>query len=210
MKIAPPTLDEAARLKALYDYDVLDTNAEKIFDDLTQLAAQICNTPITLISLIDPHRQWFKSRVGLDAEETSRDIAFCAHAIHQKEIFEVQDTLKDKRFFDNPMVTSEPNIRFYAGTPLVNPDGYAIGTLCVIDDKPNKLTKDQRNALEVLGRSVISQMELRKNIQALKQASDHKTEFLSNMSHELRTPLNAIIGFSRLILDDIKQHKLPA
>ena len=89
MKIAPPTLDEAARLKALYDYDVLDTNAEKIFDDLTQLAAQICNTPITLISLIDPHRQWFKSRVGLDAEETSRDIAFCAHAIHQKEIFEV-------------------------------------------------------------------------------------------------------------------------
>jgi signal transduction histidine kinase/ActR/RegA family two-component response regulator len=210
MKIAPTTLDEAARLHALYDYDVLDTEAEKIFDDLTQLAAQICNTPITLISLVDPNRQWFKSKVGLDAEETSRDIAFCAHAIHQKEIFEVEDTLLDKRFFDNPLVTSAPNIRFYAGTPLVSASGHAIGTLCVIDDKPNKLTTDQRQALEVLGRSVISQMELRKNIKQLKQANEHKTEFLSNMSHELRTPLNAIIGFSRLILEDIKTHQYPA
>jgi signal transduction histidine kinase len=210
MKIAPPTADEAARLKALYDYEVLDTEAEKMFDDLTQLAAQICDAPITLISLIDPNRQWFKSKVGMDKEETSRDIAFCAHAIHQKEIFEVRDTLQDKRFFDNPLVTSAPNIRFYAGTPLVSQDGHAIGTLCVIDDKPNKLTSDQRQALEVLGRSVISQMELRQKIKELKQANEHKTEFLSNMSHELRTPLNAIIGFSRLMLDDIKYQKLPA
>lgn len=209
MKIAPPTAHEAARLKALYDYEILDTETETIFDDLTQLAAQICDAPITLISLIDPNRQWFKSKVGLDTEETSRDMAFCAHAIHQREIFEVPDTLQDKRFFDNPLVTSAPNIRFYAGTPLVSPDGHAIGTLCVIDDKPNKLTKEQRQALEVLGRSVISQMELRQKIKALKQANEHKTEFLSNMSHELRTPLNAIIGFSRLMLDDIKHQKLP-
>lgn len=210
MKIAPPTENEATRLKALYGYDVLDTEAEKIFDDLTQLAAQTCNTPITLISLIDPNRQWFKSKVGLEAQETSRDIAFCAHAIHQKGIFEVEDTLQDKRFFDNPLVTSAPNIRFYAGTPLVSPDGYAIGTLCVIDDKPNKLTHDQRQALEVLGRSVISQLELRKKIKELKLANEHKTEFLSNMSHELRTPLNAIIGFSHLMLEDIKRYSLPA
>jgi len=210
MKIAPPSANETARLKALYDYDVLDTEAEKIFDDLTQLAAQICKTPITLISLIDPDRQWFKSKVGLDAEETSRDIAFCAHAILQKEIFEIEDTLQDKRFFDNPLVTSAPNIRFYAGTPLISHNGHAIGTLCVIDDKPNKLTEEQRLVLDVLGRSVISQMELRKNIKQLKQANVHKTEFLSNMSHELRTPLNAIIGFSRLMLDDIEHHKLPA
>jgi signal transduction histidine kinase/CheY-like chemotaxis protein len=209
MKIAPPTSEEATRLKVLYDYDVLDTDAEKIFDDLTQLAAQICDTPITIISLIDADRQWFKSTVGLDVEETSRDIAFCAHAIHQQKIFEVEDTLKDKRFFDNPLVTSKPNIRFYAGTPLISPDGHAIGTLCVIDNKPNKLTQVQRHALEVLGRSVISQMELRRSIKALKQANEHKNEFLSNMSHELRTPLNAIIGFSRLMLDDIKRHKLP-
>jgi signal transduction histidine kinase len=209
MKVAPPTSEEATRLKVLYDYDVLDTNAEKIFDDLTQLAAQICDTPITIISLIDADRQWFKSTVGLDVEETSRDIAFCAHAIHQQKIFEVEDTLKDKRFFDNPLVTSKPNIRFYAGTPLISPDGHAIGTLCVIDNKPNKLTQVQRHALEVLGRSVISQMELRRSIKALKQANEHKNEFLSNMSHELRTPLNAIIGFSRLMLDDIKRYKLP-
>jgi signal transduction histidine kinase/CheY-like chemotaxis protein len=209
MKIAPPTSEEATRLKVLYDYDVLDTDAEKIFDDLTQLAAQICDTPITIISLIDADRQWFKSTVGLDVEETSRDIAFCAHAIHQQKIFEVEDTLKDKRFFDNPLVTSKPNIRFYAGTPLISPNGHAIGTLCVIDNKPNKLTQVQRHALEVLGRSVISQMELRRSIKALKQANEHKNEFLSNMSHELRTPLNAIIGFSRLMLDDIKRHKLP-
>lgn len=210
MKTAPPTIDEAARLKALYDYDVLDTEAEKIFDDLTQLAAQICDTPITLISLVDPNRQWFKSKVGLEAEETSREIAFCAHAIHQKEIFEVEDTLQDTRFFDNPLVTSGPNIRFYAVTPLISRDGHAVGTLCVIDDKPNKLTDNQRQALEVLGRSVISQMELRKHIKELKKANEHKTEFLSNMSHELRTPLNAIIGFSRLLLDDTEQHTLPA
>jgi signal transduction histidine kinase/CheY-like chemotaxis protein len=210
MKIAPPTPNEKARLKTLFDYDVLDTEAEKIFDDLTQLAAQTCNTPITLISLIDSNRQWFKSKVGLDTEETSRDIAFCAHAIHQKGIFEVEDTLLDKRFFDNPLVTSTPNIRFYAGTPLISPDGHAIGTLCVIDKKPNKLTQDQRQALEVLGRSVMSQMELRKKIKELKLANEHKTEFLSNMSHELRTPLNAIIGFSHLMLGEIKHHTLPA
>lgn len=159
--------------------------------------------------MIDPNRQWFKSKVGIDTEETIMDMAFCAHAIHQKEIFEVPDTLQDKRFFDNPLVTSAPNIRFYAGTPLVSPDGHTIGTLCVIDDKPNKLTKEQRQALEVLGRSVISQMELRQEIKALKQANEHKTEFLSNMSHKRRTPLNAIIGFSRLMLDDIKHQKLP-
>jgi K+-sensing histidine kinase KdpD/CheY-like chemotaxis protein len=209
MKIAPPTEKEIERLKALYDYDVLDTDAEKLFDELTQLASQICDKPITLISLVDPDRQWFKSTLGLDAKETSRDIAFCAHAIHQQEIFEVEDTFQDTRFFDNPLVTSAPFIRFYAGTPLITPEGHAIGTLCVIDSKPNKLTGKQRHALEVLGRSVISQLELRKSVKQLKQANEHKTEFLSNMSHELRTPLNGIIGFSRLLKDQTKAHQLP-
>ncbi len=209
MKIAPPTIDEAARLKSLYDYDILDTEAEKTFDDITQLVAQICNMPISLISLVDSERQWFKSKIGLAPQQTAKDIAFCTHAIHQKKVFEVEDTLHDERFFDNPLVTSTPNIRFYAGTPLVSPDGHVIGTLCVIDDKPNKLTQDQRQALEVLGRSVISQMELRKNIKILKLANEHKTEFLSNMSHELRTPLNAIIGFSHLMLENTQDYKIP-
>jgi signal transduction histidine kinase/CheY-like chemotaxis protein len=209
MKIAPPTVDEAARLKSLYDYDILDTKAEKIFDDITQLVAQICNMPISLISLVDSERQWCKSKIGLAPQQTSKDIAFCTHAIHQKKVFEVEDTLHDERFFDNPLVTSTPNIRFYAGTPLVSPDGHVIGTLCVIDNKPNKLTQDQRQALEVLGRSVISQMELRKNNKILKLANEHKTEFLSNMSHELRTPLNAIIGFSHLMLENTQDYKMP-
>jgi signal transduction histidine kinase/CheY-like chemotaxis protein len=209
MKIAPPTIDEAARLKSLYDYDILDTEAEKTFDDITQLVAQICNMPISLISLVDSERQWFKSKIGLAPQQTAKDIAFCTHAIHQKKVFEVEDTLHDERFFDNPLVTSTPNIRFYAGTPLVSPDGHVIGTLCVIDNKPNKLTQDQRQALEVLGRSVISQMELRKNNKILKLANEHKTEFLSNMSHELRTPLNAIIGFSHLMLENTQDYKMP-
>ncbi|MCF2948398.1 ATP-binding protein [Paraglaciecola aquimarina] len=209
MQIAPKTGDEVARLQALYDYDILDTEAEKVFDDLTLLASQICDKPITLISLVDPERQWFKSTVGIDATETSRDIAFCAHAIHQKDIFEVEDTLLDERFFDNPLVTSAPNIRFYAGTQLQTASGHAIGTLCVIDEKPSKLTEQQKQSLEILGRAVISQMELRKKIKDLKVATEHKTDFMSNMSHELRTPLNAIINFSQLLLDQVEQHPDP-
>lgn len=202
MQSAALTANETARLKALYDYNILDTEAEKVFDDLTQLASEICGTPIALISLVDPNRQWFKSAVGLDATETSRDIAFCAHAINQTEIFQVEDALKDQRFFDNPLVIDGPKIRFYAGTPLITPEGHAIGTLCAIDSKPNKLSPKQANALEILGRNVISQMELRQKIKTLQTIDKNKTDFLSNMSHELRTPLNAIIGFSRLLLSD--------
>ncbi len=194
--------NESARLKALYQYDILDTEAEKVFDDLTQLASEICDTPIALISLIDPDRQWFKSRVGLDAQETERDIAFCAHAIHQKEIFEVSDTHNDVRFKNNPLVTASPNIRFYAGAPLQTPDGYAIGTLCAISDQPKTLNEHQKKALEILGREVISQLELRLKIRELNRVSQHKTDFLSNLSHELRTPLNAIISLSQLMLHD--------
>lgn len=194
--------NESERLKALYKYDVLDTDAEKIFDDLTQLASEICDTPIALISLIDPDRQWFKSKVGLDAEETTRDIAFCAHAIHQKEIFEVTDTHNDIRFKDNPLVTSDPNIRFYAGTPLQTPSGHAIGTLCTISDQPKSLNDHQKTALEILGREVISQLELRLKVRELERINLHKTDFMSNLSHELRTPLNAIISLSQLMLHD--------
>lgn len=194
--------DESQRLQALYNYEILDTEAEEVFDNLTLLASQICETPIALISLIDPNRQWFKSKVGLDAEETSRDIAFCAHAINQTEVFEVCDTLKDLRFRDNPLVSSEPNIRFYAGSPLISPEGYAIGTLCAISDKPKQLSEPQKNALQVLANEVISQLELRRKIQQVSAANERKTDFLTKVSHELRTPLNAIISFSQLMVND--------
>ncbi len=192
--------NEIKRLQALYQYDVLDTDAERVFDDLTKLASQICDTPICLISLVDPDRQWFKSKVGLDAQQTNREIAFCSHAILQDELFEIPNALDDERFFDNPLVTGAPDIRFYAGMPLKTPNGLNIGTLCVISDKPKKLNQLQRNTLEVLSREVISQLELRLHNKKLALANSFKTQFLSNVSHEIRTPLNAILGLSDLLL----------
>jgi GAF domain-containing protein len=169
---APIPENEAARLEALRQYEILDTDPEESFNDLTRLAAYVCNTPIALITLVDAHRQWFKARVGIGEKETSRDISFCAHAILQDGPFIVPDVIADERFKDNPFVTQDPHIRFYAGSPLMSPEGFKIGTLCVVDNRPKELSPKQIAALKILGNQVITQLDLRREILALKRALD--------------------------------------
>ncbi len=167
---APLTEREQERLAALHDYRILDTPPERAYDDLTALAAYVCDVPIALVSLVDSHRQWFKSKVGVDVAETDRDISFCAHAILEEDILVIQDTLADSRFAANPLVTCAPNIRFYAGVPLLTPEALPLGTLCVIDHEPRDLSEGQIRALEGLARQVVTVMELRRVSARLAQA----------------------------------------
>jgi len=162
--------NEAARLDALREYDILDTPPEQGYDDIVYLASLIADTPIAIISLVDDDRQWFKSTVGIEASETSRDIAFCAHAILEPtELFIVPDASEDERFATNPLVTTDPKIRLYAGAPLVTPGGEALGALCVIDRAARELTEEQKGALRALSRQVMAQLELRRVIAKLQR-----------------------------------------
>jgi GAF domain-containing protein len=159
---APLPDNESARLEALRQYHILDTAPEQVFDDITKLAAFICGAPIAIMSLIDQERQWFKSRVGMQVEQTPREQALCAHTILKKEILEIEDTQSDRRFADNPLVLNAPHIRFYAGAPLLTQEGHALGSLCVIDRHPRKLSTEQRDCLERLARQAMTNLELRR------------------------------------------------
>ncbi|HTZ48890.1 MAG TPA: GAF domain-containing protein [Verrucomicrobiae bacterium] len=166
---------ETARVAALNRYAILDSEPEESFDDLVTLAAHICQTPMAMLSLVDDHRQWFKSKYGVEIKETPKEISVCAHAIQQGNLFVVPDLTKDERFRDNPLVTGDSHLRFYAGAPLVNEDGFALGTLCVLDKEPRELNPEQKDAISALGRLALRQMELRMHLQLLKDALNDRT-----------------------------------
>jgi PAS domain S-box-containing protein len=170
---APPPWREQDRLAALDGYAIMDTPAEGEFDDIVRIAAQICGVPMALISLVDGTRQWFKATLGVEASETPREIAFCAHAIQQRNTLIVEDATRDARFAANPLVTGDPHLRFYAGAQLETPDGLPLGSLCVLDRQPRELTADQQSALEALARQVMAQLELRKAL-ARQRSSDER------------------------------------
>ena len=199
MQSAPLHPQENKRISVLNSYEILDSEAEIVFDDLTQLASAICGTQISLISLVDENRQWFKSKVGIDAEQTDRSVAFCSHAILGKDVFEVPNALNDSRFSDNPLVEGFPSIRFYAGAPLITDEGVPLGTLCVIDQEPKKLTADQEKALEILSRQVVGQLDLRLNARKKERAAKEQEKMFAALAHDLRSPFNSILGFSKLL-----------
>jgi GAF domain-containing protein len=190
--------NDAARVSALQKYAILDSEPEQAFDDLTFLASYVCKTSMALISLIDEDRQWFKSKVGISATETSRDIAFCSTAIQQPDVFVVPDALQDERFRTNPLVVSEPNIRFYAGVPLINEDGYALGTLCVVDRTPRNLAPEQEAALKALSRLVLMQMEFRRNLILLKEALSDRTREEHERERELKKVQDTLMRVLRV------------
>ena len=172
---APPPSVESARVAALDRYAILDTEPEQTFDDLVALAAYVCKAPIAMLSLVDDHRQWFKSKVGVEIREMPRARSFCGYAIQQQDLFIVPDTRNDARFRENPMVLDEPHIRFYAGAPLINEEGFALGTLCIVDRQPRELDEAQKEALKSLRRLALGQMELRQNLKLLKDALNDRT-----------------------------------
>jgi signal transduction histidine kinase/ActR/RegA family two-component response regulator len=236
MQKSPLPWNEELRLLNLQSYQILDTTDEEEFNDLVLLASEICNCPISLISFVDKDRQWFKAKVGLDVEETTRDVSFCAHAITEKDVFIVENALNDERFRANPHVTEGLKIRFYAGAQLTTAAGFNLGTICVIDDKPHSFSSKAKEHLRRLARQVVKLLELRATNKILEKhailernqrlaledvqealhlktkeaeaAAEAKSVFLSSMSHEIRTPMNAIIGFTQLLLQNPREDQL--
>ena len=199
---APLPVNEIDRLAALYGLGILDTEPEKDFDDIVALASAVCGVPMSLVSLIDTDRQWFKARLGTDLTETSRDLSFCAHAILGKDLLVVPDARQDARFADNPAVTSAGGVRFYAGAPLVTTDGYALGTLCVVDSEPRRLDVERLQALRALARQVTSQLELRRYAVALanttarlQELERRKDDLAALVGGELKAPLRLMDAY---------------
>jgi signal transduction histidine kinase len=197
----PVGFDDANRLASLRDYRILDTPPEAAFDNITTLASKVFQVPIALVTLVDEHRQWFKSRFGFATEETPRAVAFCDVAIREAETLVVPDATQDPRFARNPLVTGDPRIRFYCGVPLRTPDGHALGTLCIIDRQPRAMSSGERGALEVLARQVELELEIRRRLSLLEEALASQGEeqrareqLASMVVHDLRNPLSVILA----------------
>ena len=208
MQLAAIPPNETERLADLHSYALLDTLDERGYDDITFLASYICETPVSLVTLVDRDRQWFKSAVGADIRETTRADSFCSHLVAEPAVLIVQDTLLDDRFHDNPLVTGEFGIRFYAGAPLVTPDGHVIGSVCVIDQKPRLLRSEQVEALEALARSVMARMELRRQMREREIAANAMRtaeklaavgRMASSIAHEINNPLQSVTNLLFMI-----------
>lgn len=208
--------NEPERLRALHQYRIMDTEDEECFNDLVQLAANIFNVPVSIISLLDDHRSWFKAGHGVPAGgQVERKYSVCSHAILQSEVFIVEDTSLDERFADNPILCGDLNVRFYAGAPLKTSDGHLIGTLCVLDSKPRKLEPAQVDALRILAHQVVAHLELRKSHRAIEESNKklreinaNKDKFFSIIAHDLRAPFHGILGFSEVLeteIDDLDE-----
>ncbi|WKB79959.1 GAF domain-containing sensor histidine kinase [Cellulophaga omnivescoria] len=208
--IAPKEhIKERERLDKLQSYSILDSLPESDYDNITAIAAEICNMPMAMITLIDKDRQWFKSSYGIDVDEMDRDISFCGHAIHENgQVFMVPNTSEDERFYDNPLVTGETNVLFYAGVPFTTEDGLPLGTLCVVDQKPNTLTEHQQKSLQALSKQVMNLLSLRKSKKRLEEELQKQEEknldlerFAFIAAHDLKSPLNNVSSLTSMFLD---------
>ncbi len=207
MPFFPLPVNEDDRLAALYSYSILDTAEERDFDELTTLASAICQTPIALISLVDDKRQWFKAHRGIEAKETPREYSFCAHTIvADQDIMVVDDATTDERFANNPLVTGDTNMVFYAGVPLINEDGLTLGTLCVIDHNKRELSEEQASSLKIIAKQVVDKLEMkRKNLalaklnQELLDSNVFIQKFASMAAHDIKNPLTSILLASQAL-----------
>lgn len=201
MTEAPIPPNEDLRLAALRRYDILDTSPEPGFDRITTIASRLLNAPVVLISLLDEDRQWFKAAHGVDATETPRSHAFCAYTILDEKPLVIEDTTKDHRTDHNPMVVGPPNVRFYAGAPLITSDGMALGSLCIVDRNPRQMDSAELDLLEDLADAVVDQLELRHSLAQARRLLDERVEMIASVSHEIRNPLAGASGLTEILLE---------